>query len=48
VVAGWTNRPVAERLFVSVSAVEAYLTRVHAKLGVTSRTQLVRRHPKPE
>ena len=40
VVAGQTNRQVAERLFVSVSAVEAHLTRVYAKLKVSSRTQL--------
>ncbi|GAA3229673.1 LuxR family transcriptional regulator [Dactylosporangium siamense] len=42
VVAGCTNRQAADRLFISISAVEAHLTRVYAKLGVTSRTQLVR------
>ncbi|MEV0457803.1 helix-turn-helix transcriptional regulator [Catellatospora methionotrophica] len=42
VVAGCTNRQTAERLFVSISAVEAHLTRIYAKFGVTSRTQLVR------
>jgi DNA-binding CsgD family transcriptional regulator len=40
VAAGGTNRQVAEQLFVSVSAVEAHLTRIYAKLGVANRTQL--------
>jgi DNA-binding CsgD family transcriptional regulator len=40
---GLTNREVAEALVVSVSAVEAHLTRIYAKLGVRSRTQLARR-----
>ncbi len=43
VVTGCTNRQVADRLFISVSAVEAHLTRVYAKFGVASRTQLVRK-----
>ncbi|MDI1462852.1 LuxR family transcriptional regulator [Catellatospora sp. KI3] len=47
VVAGCTNRQAADRLFISVSAVEAHLTRVYAKLGVTSRTQLVRHLSRP-
>lgn len=42
VVDGLTNREVAERLFVSVRAVEANLTRVYAKLGVRSRVELAR------
>ncbi|WP_084558006.1 helix-turn-helix transcriptional regulator [Hamadaea tsunoensis] len=42
VMAGCTNRQAADRLFISISAVEAHLTRIYAKLGVTSRTQLVR------
>jgi len=48
VVAGCTNRQAADRLFISVSAVEAHLTRVYAKFGVTSRTQLVRQLSRPE
>jgi len=48
VVAGCTNRQAADRLFISVSAVEAHLTRVYAKLGVNSRTQLVRNLSRPE
>jgi DNA-binding CsgD family transcriptional regulator/tetratricopeptide (TPR) repeat protein len=47
VAAGCTNRQTADRLFISVSAVEAHLTRVYAKLGLTSRTQLVRHQSKP-
>ena len=40
---GSTNREVAAATFVSLKAVEATLTRVYAKLGVRSRTELVRR-----
>jgi DNA-binding CsgD family transcriptional regulator len=40
VAAGRTNREIASALFVSVKAVEANLTRVYAKLGVRSRTEL--------
>jgi ATP/maltotriose-dependent transcriptional regulator MalT len=41
--AGMTNREVAEALFVSVKSVEANLSRVYAKMGIRSRTQLARR-----
>jgi DNA-binding CsgD family transcriptional regulator len=41
--AGMTNREVAEALFVSVKSVEGNLSRVYAKLGIRSRTQLARR-----
>ncbi len=37
---GLTNRTVAAELFVTVRAVESILTKVYAKLGVQSRTQL--------
>jgi DNA-binding NarL/FixJ family response regulator len=37
---GLSNKEVAARLFVSVRAVEANLTRIYAKLGVRSRTEL--------
>jgi DNA-binding CsgD family transcriptional regulator len=40
VVAGRTNREVAEALFMSVRTVESNLSRVYAKLGITSRRQL--------
>ncbi len=40
---GLSNKEVAAKLFVTVRAVEANLTRVYAKLGVRSRTELVSR-----
>jgi DNA-binding NarL/FixJ family response regulator len=40
---GRTNKEVAATLFVSVRAVEANLSRVYAKLGIESRTELARR-----
>jgi DNA-binding CsgD family transcriptional regulator len=43
VAAGYSNKEVAAELFVSVRAVEANLSKVYAKLGVRSRTELVRR-----
>lgn len=43
VVAGKSNKEVAAALFVSTRAVEANLTRIYAKLGVGSRTELARR-----
>jgi DNA-binding CsgD family transcriptional regulator len=43
VASGMTNRAVAAELFVTVRAVEATLTKVYAKLGVGSRTQLTGR-----
>ena len=39
---GLTNKQVAGELVVTVRAVEAHLTRIYAKLGVRSRTELVR------
>ena len=39
---GLSNKEVASRLFVSVRAVEANLSRVYAKLGIRSRTELAR------
>ncbi|MBM7518365.1 helix-turn-helix transcriptional regulator [Nocardioides nitrophenolicus] len=41
--AGRRNREVAAELFISVSTVEATLTRVYAKLGVRSRAELAGR-----
>jgi DNA-binding NarL/FixJ family response regulator len=40
---GLANKEVAARLFVSVRTVEANLSRIYAKLGVRSRTELARK-----
>jgi DNA-binding CsgD family transcriptional regulator len=42
VVQGLSNREVAGRLFVSVRTVESNLSRIYRKLGVRSRTEMVR------
>ncbi len=42
VVAGHTNREVANMLFVSAKTVEAHLARVYRKLGIRSRAELGR------
>ncbi len=42
-VAGHTNREIADALFMSVHTVEAHLTRIYRTLGVRSRTELARR-----
>jgi DNA-binding NarL/FixJ family response regulator len=39
---GKTNKEVAASLVVTVSAVEAHLTRIYGKLGVRSRAELAR------
>ena len=43
VAAGLANKEVAARLFVSLRSVEANLSKVYAKLGVRSRSELARR-----
>jgi len=40
---GRTNREVASALFLTERTVASHLTRVYAKLGVRSRTELARR-----
>jgi len=40
VAAGHTNREVASALYLSARTVESHLTRVYAKLGVSSRNAL--------
>ena len=40
---GHSNKEVAQALFVTVHTVEVHLSRVYAKLGVRSRTQLAGR-----
>jgi DNA-binding NarL/FixJ family response regulator len=40
VASGLANKEVAARLFVTVRTVEGNLTRIYAKLGVRSRTEL--------
>ena len=42
VAAGRTNREVADQLFLGERTVAGHLTRVYAKLGVRSRTELAR------
>jgi DNA-binding CsgD family transcriptional regulator len=39
---GLTNREIAARQFTTVATVEAHLTRIYAKLGIRSRTELAR------
>ncbi|HEU0304739.1 MAG TPA: LuxR C-terminal-related transcriptional regulator, partial [Gaiellaceae bacterium] len=46
--AGSKNKEIAGALFVSVKTVEANLSRVYAKLGVRSRTELVGRLPRQD
>ncbi|HXP18500.1 MAG TPA: helix-turn-helix transcriptional regulator [Streptosporangiaceae bacterium] len=47
VAGGMTNKETAAELFVTVRAVESTLTKVYAKLGVRSRTQLAAHLQRP-
>jgi len=40
---GESSREIAERLFLSVRTVNNHLQNVYAKLGVASKTELIRR-----
>lgn len=44
VAAGMTNREAAEQLYITVKTVQYHLTRIYAKLGIRSRTELAARH----
>ena len=43
VASGLANKEIAAQLFITVRTVEGNLTRIYAKLGVRSRTELVSR-----
>jgi DNA-binding CsgD family transcriptional regulator len=49
---GWTNREIAERLFISPRTVESHLDHVKSKLGLSRRPHIVawalRQHPAGE
>ena len=44
---GRTNRQVADELLLSTKTVEVHLTRIYAKLGIASRSQLAARRENP-
>lgn len=46
--AGFSNRRISGRLFITVSTVEQHLTRIYRKLGVTRRGELAAVYPLPE
>ena len=45
---GLSNRETADRLYVSVKAVEYHLGHIYAKLGISSRRQLAGRLAEPQ
>ena len=45
---GRSNKEVAAELFLSVKTVQYHLTRIYAKLGVRSRTELAARRAGPD
>ena len=48
VVEGFSNREVAERLFLSTNTIETHLRHIFQKVGVRSRTELARKLTSPE
>jgi hypothetical protein len=42
-----TNRQIADALFVTVKTVEANVTRIFRKMGITSRAQLIHTMTRP-
>lgn len=44
VASGLSNREASEQLYISVKTVQYHLTRIYAKLGIRSRTELAARH----
>lgn len=44
VCAGASNKKAADELFIGAKTVQYHLTRIYAKLGVTSRTELAARY----
>ncbi|MGH3425628.1 MAG: LuxR C-terminal-related transcriptional regulator, partial [Nocardioidaceae bacterium] len=44
VASGRSNKQAAEELFLSVKTIQYHLTRIYAKLGIRSRTELAARH----
>ena len=40
---GFSNREIADKLFLSVATVKWYLTHIYSKIGVQSRTQAILR-----
>ncbi|KRF16701.1 hypothetical protein ASG90_10625 [Nocardioides sp. Soil797] len=44
VASGLSNREAGEQLYISVKTVQYHLTRIYAKLGIRSRTELAARH----
>ena len=48
IVAGFTNREIAERLFVGVNTVKKHITHIYSKLDVSNRTQALLRSPRIE
>lgn len=39
---GLSNREIADKLCISIKTVESHLTRIYEKLGIRSRTRLVK------
>lgn len=46
VVKGWSNREIAEQLFITEKTVKFHLTNIYLSEGVASRAQLIVKHLK--